>query len=185
MARLVFLHGLESRVDDRFIPTGGKARHLAAHYDVTLAPLDTRVAQACARRLGPAGFRHPFPEEDACFATPMQRARESLAADTQLVIGSSFGGAVLLRLIHEGSWSGRSLFLAGAGVKLTPHRTLPAGVPCHLVHGRSDAVVPWTDSELLAASSPDATLDLVEDEHRLANWVPLGLDHAIQNLLKR
>ena len=142
MARLVFLHGLESRVDDRFIPTGGKARHLAAHYDVTLAPLDTRVAQACARRLGPAGFRHPFPEEDACFATPMQRARDSLAADTQLVIGSSFGGAVLLRLIHEGSWSGRSLFLAGAGVKLTPHRTLPAGVPCHLVHGRSDAVVP-------------------------------------------
>ena len=185
MAHIVFLHGLESRVDAHFIPNGGKARHLAQNYDVTLAPLDTRVAQACARRLGPGGFLHPFPEEDACFQTPMQRARDSLAPDTRLVIGSSFGGAVLLKLLHEGSWSGRSLFLAGAGVKLTPYTTLPAGVPCHLVHGLQDTVVPWADSQQLADSSDDATFAPVEDEHRLAKWVPVGLDTAIRDLLER
>ena len=182
MAQIVFLHGLESRVDTHFIPNGGKARHLAQNYDVTLAPLDTRVAQACARRLGASGFRHPFAEEEACFATPMQRARDSLSADTQLVIGSSFGGAVLLKLLHEGSWSGPSLFLAGAGVKLTPHDTLPPGVPCHLVHGLQDTVVPWSDSQQLAHSSDTATLSLVEDGHRLAEWAPLGLDACIHRL---
>lgn len=181
MTRIVHLHGLESTVDDDLVPVGGKARFLVEHFgsDVTLVRLDTSAAVRIARQVfaRTGTWRYPFDGYEEAFATPLARAREAITDETRLVMGSSFGGAVLLRLLHEAPrWTGPSLFLAGAGLKLTPYDHLPAGVPCLLVHGTADQVVPFADSEALAATSPTAMLRAVEDDHRLGSL--LGGDLA-------
>ena len=180
MSTILFLHGLESNVDDDLVPTGSKARHLAARYGATLVPLDTRRARACLRS-GPSTY--PFAGYEEAFAIPLARARAALRPETQLIIGSSFGGAVLLRLLHEApTWTGASIFLAGAGVKLTPHERLPHGPRCHLIHGTSDDLVPLAHSQQLADSSPDATLEVLDDGHRLSRVLDGSLDAAIARL---
>lgn len=178
---LVFLHGLESRTDDRGVPNGGKASYLSERYRASLPALDTRKAIEARDALpDPERWEHPYPGYDAAFQRPLARAREAIGPQTRLVIGSSFGGAVLLRLLHEGGWTGPSIFMAGAGLKLTPHRTLPAGVRCLLIHGRHDDVVPLADARALAATSPDAELWEIDDGHRLASTLLDGtLDRAI------
>ncbi len=168
---VVFLHGLESTLGADGRPVGRKANYLRARFGAVTPPLDTSVACAVARSIGP-GWRYPFSGYEEAFATPLLRAREAIGPQTRVVVGSSFGGAVLLRLLHESpSWRGPALFLAGAGVKLTHYRSLPGQVPVLLVHGREDVDVPPEGSALLAASSSSARLLEVDDEHRLASIV--------------
>lgn len=180
---IVFLHGLESAVDADLVPCGGKATFLRERYGAALVPLDTRAAVQAASRAGP-GWSWPFPEYEEAFHLPLARARAAIGPDTRLVIGSSFGGAVLLRLLCEGGWSGPSLMLAGAGPKLTPHRALPDGAPALLVHGVHDDVVSIDDSRALTAASPTAALWEVDDGHRLGSILADGtLARAIRHLV--
>lgn len=184
MARVVFLHGLESSVDADGVPTGSKARHLRSRYDAETVALDTTVARGLKERLGDSAFVYPFDGYEEAFAVPLARARAALREDTELVVGSSFGGAVLLRLLHETpGWRGPSIFLAGAGVKITPYRDLPSGVPVELIHGEGDSIVPPGDSQLLASTSESSRLTLIDDGHRLGTVVDGVLDAAIERLL--
>ncbi len=174
VGEVVFLHGLEARVDDAGVPQGGKASYLRERFGAATPALDTRAAQRVARAVFEASgaWSHPFEGYDEAFAVPLARARAAIGEGTRLVIGSSFGGAVLLRLLHEAPvWRGPVLLLAGAGPKLTPYRSLPEGVRALVVHGRDDEVVPFDDSVRLAASSSTATLCAVDDAHRLASVV--------------
>ena len=84
-----------------------------------------------------------------------------------VIVASSFGGAALMRVILEGGWSGPSVFLAQAGVKFKVAETFPQGHRAVFIHGRQDDVVAFEGSEMLAASSVDATLVEVKDGHRL------------------
>ena len=173
---ITFLHGLESTVDADLLPIGRKVQWLRPRHPGLLAPgLDTRAAIALKNHCiaTRSGWSDDPVRLTAAFAAPMANARAAITADTKLVIGSSFGGAVLLRLIHEGTWQGPSLFLAGAGLKLTAHTTLPADVPAILIHGRHDAVVPVEDSRALAASGKAALWE-VEDGHRLVSVLEDG-----------
>lgn len=169
---VVFLHGLESTVDEQLVPIGRKARYLRRRFDAALPALDTRVAQEVARReVDRCGsWVWPYEGYEEAFATPLARARDAITDATRLVVASSFGGAVALRLLHEGGWDGPVLLLAAAGIKLTPHRTLPP-VPALVVHGRADTVVPLEDSVKLASTSDTAELVLVDDDHRLSTTV--------------
>lgn len=174
--QVVFLHGLESAVDAALVPNGRKARRLSAQLgdSVGLVPLDTSAAQrVLSAVLGPV--RYPYPDYEAAFSTPVARARAAIGPETRLVIGSSFGGAVALRLLHEPPrYTGAVLLLAGAGPKLTPYTTLPPDVPALLVHATGDPVVPVEDSRTLAASSAKAELIEVEDDHALSASVEAG-----------
>ncbi|MFT5679716.1 MAG: pimeloyl-ACP methyl ester carboxylesterase [Myxococcota bacterium] len=173
---IVFLHGLESTVDADRLPIGRKVQWLRPRYPTFAAPgLDTRAAIALrdhclATRTG--WFSDPV-RLAAAFDRPMAHARAAITAETTLVIGSSFGGAVLLKLLHEGGWSGPSIFLAGAGLKLTPHRTLPPATRALFIHGRHDDVVPLSDSRDLAAAA-QVPLWEVEDGHSLATILEDG-----------
>ncbi len=169
---VIFLHGLESTVDADLRPCGRKALFLGEAFDATLVPLDTRAAQASARRARERGVAWSWPLDDyeESFALPMARARAALPEGPAVIVGSSFGGAVALRLLHEGLVT-HAILLAGAGMKLTPYRSLPPAASVHLVHGRHDDIVPPDDSVALAESSPRARLTLVEDDHRLATVV--------------
>lgn len=185
MTRIVHLHGLESTVDEDLVPIGGKARLLREHFgdDVDLVRLDTSAAVAVAHRVyGQTGdWTWPYDGYEQAFATPLARARAAITPDTRVIVGSSFGGAVLLRLLHEAPhWRGACVFLAGAGPKLTPHRTLPAGVPCLLAHGTRDTVVPYEDSVTLANSSPDAELRTLDDTHPLGSLLDGGLLELVE-----
>lgn len=168
---IVFLHGLESQMDEHGVPCGGKATFLKEHYNVVLPNLDTSqaivVAKRCAEDPNGYGWVYPYPDYLQSFETPLRNARAAIGPNTRLVIGSSFGAAVLLRLLHEGGWSGPSLFLAGAGPKLTPYTTLPRNLRVLLIHGIHDDVVPLADSRALATTSAAADLWELEDGHRL------------------
>jgi len=183
---IVFLHGLESTVDANLVPIGRKVQWLRPRHPGLAAPgLDTRAAialKAHCQATGADWFDDPA-RLAAAFERPMANARAAITEQTELVIGSSFGGAVLLKLLHEGGWSGPSIFMAGAGIKLTEHRALPASSRAIFIHGRHDAVVPVEDSRVLAASC-GMPLWEVEDGHRLASVLEDGtLAAAIGMLL--
>ena len=175
--RILFLHGLESTVDEALRPVGRKVQWLRAHYDRVIAPaLDTREAQqivAWCRKTQTPWKAHPD-KVAAAFATPLVRAREALAEGPDLVIGSSFGGAVLHQLVHAGDWPGPCVFLAAAGAKLTFEPALPQGAPALYIHGRRDDVVDPDDSRRFAEAC-GAPLWEVDDDHRLATILDNGL----------
>jgi len=102
-----------------------------------------------------------------------------------VVVASSFGGAVAVNLVHRGLWSGPTLLLAPAqercrrvfakvGYHLpraaTLHSVLEAA-PCPMVvvHGTRDTIVPVADSVELAGEAAATRVKLltVEDNHTL------------------
>ena len=188
MSRVVFFHGLESAVDANLIPTGKKARFLQEHYGATLVGLDTRVA--IARKAYCIANRQPWLSDtgavEAAFSAPMTNARAAIQPDTKIIVASSFGGAVLMKLLVEDGWRGGCVFLAGAAVKLTEHRIIPAGCPSILIHGWSDDVVDAADSQLLAQSSLSwAQHWSVNDGHRLPTVLADGTLHAAMRVIEQ
>jgi hypothetical protein len=146
--RVQFIHGLEGS------PKGSKARTLAAHFDARTPAMDTR-------------------DFAGCVAT---QARELEANRPQILVGSSFGGAIAVALLQRGSWRGPTLLLAPAAQRLGLTPELPRGVPIWIVHGLRDELVPPDDSRELARSgSPELVrLQLVDDDHPLSAFVGSG-----------
>jgi hypothetical protein len=104
--------------------------------------------------------------------------RQALAShQIDVVVGSSFGGAVGLALLQRALWSGPTVLLCPAH-QLVAQRAMmpvPAGlaalptlIAAHVmvVHGRQDDIVPVAHSQALVAGS-GSTLVLVDDDHRL------------------
>ncbi len=148
----LFFHGREGTNQGR------KASWLAREYGACTPSYDTSSLEAA-----------------------LPRAREAVAEhQPSVIVGSSFGGAVLLSLIQEGLWTGPSIFLAQAGVKFGLPPVLPPGLSAILVHGTGDIIVPPDDSRRLAASG-GAELVEIEDDHRLGTILGGGL---LDSLLK-
>ena len=139
--RVLFIHGLESS------PQGAKARLFAEHFEAQTPTMDTRDFEGCVARQAEAIAR---------FAP-------------EVVVGSSFGGAVAVALLQRGLWRGPTLLLAQAALRQGLRATLPSDVPIWIVHGTRDEVVPLGDSHALArAGSPDLVrLIEVDDDHAL------------------
>lgn len=139
--RVLFIHGLEGS------PQGNKARTLAAHFDARTPALDTSDFEACV----------------ALCAEQVRRF------EPDVVVGSSFGGAVAVALLQREQWSGPTLLLAQAALRQGLRARLPIGVPVWLVHATRDDVVPVADSRKLARSGTPGMVRLVEveDDHAL------------------
>jgi hypothetical protein len=169
---VLYLHGLESG------PDGSKAAWLKRTQAAFAVDLDTTHARASATQAKASGvpWDHQWRDIKGDFRVPLERARAAIGPETRVIVGSSFGGAVLTHLIHEGSWRGPSLFIASAGLKLTGHQALPEGARHLLLHGRDDTVVPLSDSRTIAAQSGDnVVLWEVSDGHRMKTIMPSGL----------
>jgi predicted esterase len=143
--RVQFIHGLESS------PQGSKAVFLASRFDATTPTMDTR---------------------DLAGAIETQ-ARALAEIRPDVVVGSSFGGAIAVALLARGLWRGPTLLLAPAAAKLGIHDPLPDGVRVTIVHGVHDAIVPLEDSRALARTGTPGLVTLLEvdDEHRLQSLV--------------
>jgi len=119
---------------------------------------------------------------DQCYTIAQQ---ELAQFQPDLVIGSSFGGGILLRLVTEKRWTGPSLFLAQAGVMYNISTAPPQGLQATLIHGTKDTIVDYQDSVLLAESSAKARLILTNDSHGLENLLgglfELTIDHLLQS----
>lgn len=139
--RVQFIHGLESS------PRGAKARLLAEHFCARTPAMNTRDFAACVE-VQAAALRSFCPD---------------------VLVGSSFGGAVAVELLRKGLWRGPTLLLAQAAVKRDPRARLPEGVPVWLVHGRHDDIVDPEGSRALAQTGTAHLVRLIEvdDDHPL------------------
>jgi pimeloyl-ACP methyl ester carboxylesterase len=100
------------------------------------------------------------------------------ANDIDVVLGSSFGGAVALELLARGDWKGPTVLLCPAHrllagrAKLPPSRLpQPLAAPVLVVHGTRDETVPLEHSRELVDGT-DAKFIEVDDTHRLAATTP-------------
>ena len=177
---IVYLHGLESS------PNGLKGRYLKDVFGAYAVDLDTSIAIKERNKALSREGRWTIAETnmEKAFKTPMIRAMAAIDPTVQLMVGSSFGGAVLMKLIASGAWRGPSLFICPAVAKLTPHRSLPIGFPAIILHGRRDKVIPLSDSRQLAESGgPGVMLWEIDDDHRMRSILKSGILNAAVNWL--
>lgn len=148
LIRVQFIHGLEGS------PQGTKARLLAAQFDARTPSMETSDFEGC-----------------------IETQRECLAEfGPDLVVGSSFGGAVAVALLQRGLWAGPTLLLAQAAELLGLRPELPDRVPVWIVHGQGDSVVDPAASRRLAAAGSSEWVRLIEvdDDHPLSASVESG-----------
>jgi hypothetical protein len=108
--------------------------------------------------------------------------RAVLAAHrVDVVVGSSFGGAMALQLLGDGSFSGPTVLLCPAQELVAARAKRAAcALPSDaqgviVVHGRQDQTVPIEHSRALVRGTA-ATLLEVDDDHRLSvNATPTNL----------
>jgi predicted esterase len=145
---VTFVHGLESNSQ------GTKARFLARHFDAQTPEIDTRSFEG-ARETVSASLRARAPD---------------------VLVGSSFGGAVALSLLQRGDFRGPTLLLAPAARAYGLELSIPGGVRVCIVHGRRDDLIDPLDSRALATTGTPGLVELVEvdDGHRLATLVESG-----------
>jgi predicted esterase len=146
--RVQFAHGLESS------PQGAKARLFAEHF----------IAETPAMNTGDFG---------SCVEV---HAAALARFEPDVLVGSSFGGAVAVALLERGLWRGPTLLLAQAAEHYRPGVRLPEGVRVLLVHARQDTVVSLEDSRRLAQTGTPALVELIErdDDHALTELVASG-----------
>jgi predicted esterase len=146
--RVQFAHGLESN------PQGSKAQLLAAHFELRAPAMNTRDFESCVE----------------------VHAQTLHAFAPDLLIGSSFGGAVAVALLARGLWRGPTLLLAQAAAHYQPGVGLPPDVDVTLVHGLRDDVVPIAHSRALAKTGTPGRVHLIErdDDHRLSALIASG-----------
>jgi predicted esterase len=146
--RVLFIHGLESH------PQGTKARVLGEHFRTETPRMDTRDFEGCVQAQ----------------AAAIRRFRPDV------LVGSSFGGAIAVALLQRGLWRGPTLLLAQAAALQGLRPELPTGARVWLVHGSRDDIVPPAASRQLARTGSPSLVRLfeVDDDHRLSAAVADG-----------
>ena len=189
--RVLYCHGLESG------PGGFKVNQMRSQgLDVIVESMemslwDVRARNSLARKLlSPAALFGRWPWHwlpgamDDSFAACVGVQRDALLrapTPPQVLVGSSWGGAVAAALLADGSWAGPAVLLCPAlrtkerwaGASRAPSSSADAIIAklaalpdeqkarCLLVHGTADATVPVDDSVSLS-SATGIPLELIE-----------------------
>lgn len=145
--KVQFIHGLEGS------PQGTKARLLDEQFEATTPAMDTR-------------------DFEGCVSLHAEVANEFRP---DVLVGSSFGGAVAVALLQRALWRGPTLLLAQAARPQGLELWLPEDVTVWIVHGTRDELVPIDDSRVLARTGSPERVRLLEvdDDH--------PLHHSVQN----
>ena len=179
MKKVLFLDGI-----DNTSTTGLKALYLNQKYNTYTPLLQTSDINILKQKYGDS-WNNVDPEEMwSAMDIPAAQAEEAIHEfRPDVVVSSSFGAALLTRLIEEGAWEGPSVFLAAAGTSaLGYHPTNDVEQPSVWIHGKQDAHVPYGQS-VKASKKCGGTLVLVNDDHKLHSVVESGLiDWAIESV---
>ena len=202
--RVLFCHGLESG------PLGRKVVGLReAGFAVTAPDMEMSLFNPARRNsvvrslLSPSALLTRWPSDwlglaladsfDAC--VDVQRA--ALAdGEHDVLLGSSWGGAVAAALIADGAWSGPALLLCPALSKLEQRGVARAGTIATrlgaldaaqrkrtlLVHGDADDTIPLADSEAIA---DDAGIELEVIEGGSHGLGALVADGRLAEIVRR
>lgn len=160
--KVLFLHGLEGR------PNGRKGSWLAERYSVVAPVLVTDK------------------DQNENLTQSVDIARKAIEQhEPEIVVGSSFGGAVALKCIQDGVWKGPSVLLAQAGIKYGLPSKVPSTSEIILIHSTEDTIVDHSDSALIARSNNyRVELWSTEGDHRLHNVLEDGtLEKAIRYIV--
>jgi alpha/beta superfamily hydrolase len=160
LLRVQFIHGLEGS------PQGSKAQFLAEHFDAITPAMDTGDFAGCVTL----------------------HARIIDEFRPEVLVGSSFGGAVAVALLQSGEWRGPTVLLAPAPGHFGVEESLPPGAQVIIAHGTRDDVVDIEGSRRLARSSSAEWAELLEvdDDHRLQTLVDSGrLAELVREVLRR
>ena len=119
--KVMYIHGMEGS------PTGTKGQWVIDTFANTCNPTLN------AQRDNPDAFRESV--------ATAQKAIKDFKPD--LVVGSSFGGAVTIQLMKDKVWTGRSVLLAPAHVFYGQNGALPSDSRAIIIHSPSDRIVPY------------------------------------------
>jgi len=174
--RVLFCHGLESG------PGGFKPRALRSQGATVTAPdmamslwNPTKRNSVVLGLLSPRAMLTRWPSQwiggaladsfEACVDVQHTALRDAGPAAFDVLIGSSWGGAVAAALIAEGAWTGPAVMLCPALSELRRHGAIEAIVDqiaalpaerkaqCLIVHGDADETIPVADSVKLCAAT--------------------------------
>jgi len=116
-----------------------------------------------------------------CVKAVMSELRKELkVSQPDIIVASSLGGALAVRLMTEGTWKGKTLLLNPAQTKLSnlmgEEQTLELPIECEVVllHGTADKTIPLRHSEALAKANPFLKLRFVKvdgEGHSLNQWL--------------
>ena len=126
---------------------------------------------------------------EASVSASLKIAEEAIVAERpELLIGSSWGGALACLAVQRGSYAGPVLLLAPGGAQIARRcpsnsklrKLLEAPLPSHArgvcVHGTRDGTVPVGDSEQLCRASPRVVLQRKsQDTHALRSLLRAGV----------
>jgi len=179
MKKVLFLDGL-----DNTSSTGLKALYLTRKYDTYTPLLQTSDISILKQKYGDSWNNADPDEMWSAMDIPALQAEDAIVEfQPDVVVSSSFGAALLTRLIEEGVWDGPSIFLAAAGTS-TIGVAPPKGSasPSIWIHGKQDTHVPYGHS-VKASKKCGGTLVLINDDHKLHSVVESGLiDWAIESV---
>jgi len=178
--KILYLHGLKGS------PEGLKATYMKENYGAYVPRLDTQELQSLQVSQEADNWEGlSFDDIAKAIQIPLMQSRNAVTAgNPDVIIGSSMGGAILSRLVEEGTWSGPCIFLASAARRLFGILKLPpqVGKQSYWIHGSNDTIIPWRDSMNIAKNS-GGTVEIIDDCHRLARTVELGsLECAIEKV---
>ena len=178
---ILFLHGLEGT------PSGDKAIHLKTKWNANVPVLRTESLRAL-QAAHPGSEWQEMPKK--AFAKAFNEAYSDVLAalaysPPDVIVGSSLGGALLVRLILEDKWSGASVFLAPAIEALLGKIELPQIKNSVWILGEADLVIPNTPNIQYSMLVGGNLMISAGDNHRLEAALSSGLiDNAIITALE-
>ena len=171
MSKIMYLHGLEGS------PNGVKATYLRERYTLVAPSLPAYGKDI-----------NNLDEIIASLENCVPIAKNAIQKeDPTLIVASSFGGAVLMRLYQEGFWNKPSVFLAQGAIFLNVGNHLPKDARAIFIHGLQDDLVSSDHSkDICSNAGENVEFWPVNDDHGLCKSLHDGtIERAIDTLLKR
>ena len=172
----LFLHGLEGS------PSGSKATHLRKKWGAKCPLLRTANISELKSSSGEPWSNLDLKSIDSALEPALEDARTAYRyTRPDIVIGSSMGGALLMKLVIEGSidpLKTSCIFLAPAIEELVRPENVPSVLGSTWVFGEMDNIIDNRRNVLHCLSSGGNLLFSPGDDHRLRKATSSGLVDA-------
>jgi hypothetical protein len=135
--KVLFLHGLEGSQN------GDKAVHLREKWGAQTPSLRTNLMISLKEELGTKSWQEaPKKSLEKALSVPYADAWDSVRYyKPDVIVGSSLGGALLAKMVLEGKYKGRCVFLAPAISEILGDVSMPQMKDSVWVLGECDTVV--------------------------------------------